>query len=104
MVREVIYKDRDNSIDLQLSSDSGVADFSGVTKVELIDTTGGLTTISSVDNSEYFDITTGDGILKLSLGKVANLVEGKTHKFDVVLYDAANINGVNWGYFKTTVK
>ena len=104
MIREVIYKDRDNSIDLQLSSDSGVADFSGVTKVELVDTFGGLATISSVANSSYFDTTTGDGILKLSLGGVDNLVAGKVHRFDVILYDASNTNGVNWGFFQASVK
>ena len=104
MIKEVIYKGRDNSIDLQLSSDSGVADFSGVTKIELVTPLGDLATISSIDHPEYFDSTSGDGILKLSLGLVDGLVVRKSHQFDIILYDADNVHGVNWGTFQAIVK
>ena len=103
MIREVIYADRDNAIDLQLSSDSGVADFTGVTKVELVDSLGGLGTINSETNSSFFNMTTGNGILKLSLGLVAGLVVGKNHRFSIILYDPDNENGVNWGQFAAVV-
>lgn len=104
MISEVIYKGRDNTIDLQLSSDSGAADFTGVTKIELVDSIGGLAAISSELHPEYFDITTGDGIIKLSLGIVDGLLVGKAHKFSIVLYDSDNENGVNWGEFTVVVK
>ena len=104
MIREVIYKGRDNSIDLQLSSDSGVADFTGVTKIELVSSPGDLATISSTDHPEYFDTTSGDGVLKMFLGQVENLIVGKNHQFDIILYDADNIHGINWGAFQAITK
>jgi len=103
MIREVIYKDRDNAIDLQLSSDSGVADFTGVTKVELVDSLGGLETINSETNSSFFNMTTGNGILKLSLGMMDGLVVGSSCRFSIILYDDDNTHGVNWGKFIAVV-
>lgn len=103
MISEVVYKGRDNTIDLQLSSDSGVADLSGVTKIELVDAFGRTGTISSIEHSEYFDMSEGDGVLKLSLG-MADLAIGKSYNFEIILYDSDNENGVNWGQFMAMVK
>ena len=101
MIKEVIYKNRDNTIDLQLSSDSGVADFSGVTKVELSDESLGI--ISSDTNSSYFDWAAGGGVLKLSLGMMDGLVVGSSCRFSIILYDDDNTHGVNWGKFIAVV-
>jgi len=101
MIKEVIYKNRDNTIDLQLSSDSGVADFSGVTKVELIDESLGI--ISSDTKSSYFDWAAGGGVLKLSLGMMDGLVVGSSCRFSIILYDDDNTHGVNWGKFIAVV-
>lgn len=102
-ISEVIYKGRDNTIDLQLSSDSGIADLSGVTKIELVDSFGRTATISSADHSDWFDTTEGGGILKISLG-MADLSIGKSYTFEIILYDTDNTNGINWGQFMAVVR
>jgi hypothetical protein len=111
MIREVIYKGRDNTIDLQLSSDEGVADLSGVTKVELVDTFGSLGTISSDDFPSAFDWSSGDGVLVLSIADaetitdgVSNMVVNSTHRFNVIVYDSENTNGVDWGFFTAYIR
>jgi len=103
MIREIIYKDRDNKIDLQLSSSSGVADLSGATKIELVSTAGTLGTVSSTDHSTSFDWSGGNGVLVLSLGCLP-VVVGSSYQFDVIVYDDVNENGINWGSFQVWIK
>ena len=104
--REVIYKGRNNTIDLQFVSNSTVADLSLVNKIELIDTAGYFSTINSIVYPTMFDWSDSPnlGIILFSLGQLPNLIAGKYHTFKVYLYDDANTDGVYWGTFQTVVK
>lgn len=102
-IKEVVYKGRDNVIDLQLASDSGVADLSGVTDVELVDPYNSISTISITNNPGCFDLTTGNGIIKLSLGLISSLVSKTSYELQMIVYDANNEHGVNWGSFIISV-
>lgn len=95
MLREIVYLNRDNTIDLQLKNDGNVANLSGTTKMELI--VNG-TTISSVTSPDAFDWSAGNGKLVLALG-AENLSAG-SYIAKLIVYDADNTDGIVWGYLR----
>jgi len=104
MIREKVYDGRDNKIDILLTSDGVAEDLSPITKVELVEAEGEVDTISSADHASWFDWTTGTtGKMVISLG-AAGLTVGSRYIFNLILYDAANTNGINWGRITVDVK
>jgi hypothetical protein len=101
--KEPIYKDRDNTIDRLLKIDDIAADLSGVTKMELIfpDVAD---PVSSADSADVFDWSIGDGKLFLSLGHIGFLTAGQWYSPELIVYDANNPDGVNWGIIRFRVK
>lgn len=78
MSQEIIYKDRNNTIDLQLLTNNIIPNLSVITGISLIDTVGDLGTVSSIEFPEAFDWSEGNGVLKLSLGGVETITVGTT--------------------------
>jgi len=105
MLREVVYKDRDNAIDLLLKADGSAKDISGTTKVWLELNTGSIIK-SEEEAAGTFDWATdgANGKLKLKLGSVTALVAGSTYEVELILFDIGNTNGIDWGKFSIEVE
>lgn len=99
---ESVYKGRDNTNDFILKADGVAVDLSGVTKMDLVFPA---VTISSSNNPGVFDWSDGSGKLILSLGGSlknpvggnADLQTGKRFEPSLIVYDADNLSGINWG-------
>lgn len=104
MLREIVYKARDNTIDLLLKADGSAVDLTPVTKVWL--DLNNDTIIKSEADPDAFDWTTegSSGILKLKLGGLAALTTGQTYEIDLIVFDASNVDGINWGKFSIEVE
>ena len=92
---EYVYKDRDNTNDFILMADGIAVDLAGVTKM-VLDFGSGISVDSSV-TAGVFDWSGGSGGLILTLGEVSALVVGSRYRPELIVYDATNTNGVNWG-------
>jgi len=94
MDREIIYRGRNNSIDLLLKSDGSAHDLSGVTHAEV--TFGSGVTLNSGASPWFFSgvtSTTGQLVLKFgTAGLTAGIYDSK-----VIIYDTSNTSGVMWG-------
>ena len=98
----VVYKGRDNTLALQLSSTD---ELGVVTYPDLADSVTNIDLIlkgvcySSSDYGTAFDFTTeGDlGILILKLGLIPDLQVVKDSAAEIITYDASNAEGVVWG-------
>lgn len=101
MIYETVYKGRDNSNDLVLKADGAVVDLSGVTKMELI--FSGQDPVSSTTSPAVFDWSQGNGKLVLTLGDITFLSVGSEYVPELIVYDASNPDGVNWGKIAFTV-
>lgn len=103
MSTEVVYKDHDNTIDLILKSDGIAQDLSGVTKITA---TFGDTLVSSTDKAA--GLMTWDqagydtGEIRIAIG--GESITAETYNVPIIIYDAANANGVVWGYIVIEVK
>lgn len=101
MAKEIVYKLRDNTNDFRLMADGVAVDLSGVTKMELVFSHA---TINSIDNSEIFDWSRGDGTLILSMGAINSLSPGEKYNPSLIVYDDENEFGINWGRIKIEVR
>ena len=90
-MREIVYIGNNNTIDLQFIADGNVIDGSVITRTVLVI---GSTTVDSSIVSGVFDWTTGNGILKMSLGN-QSLTAGE-YEATFTLYDAGNPSGIRW--------
>jgi len=106
-LQEKIYLDRDNSIKLGLTADGAPVDASTLTRVivKLTDADGTVTTFDSNTDVNAFDYTsetaqvsdTVIGILVIKLQDAAvPPAAANDYTLDLILYDAANVNGVHW--------
>lgn len=96
MSEEIIYIDRDNTIDLILKSDGTAQDLSSVTRIDAII---GSTTISCTTSTAWPIKWSGlgtTGKVQLKLGD-QDVTANTTYTMYLVLYDATNTNGVVWG-------
>jgi len=101
MNREIVWLDRDNTIDLLLKADGSAQDLSGVTHMVVVFSG---TTFTSVGRNNWFDWTTGTtGQLSLSLGGVTSVDPGY-YDMELIVYDASNNDGVNWGTVPVVVR
>jgi hypothetical protein len=99
MLTEVIYLNRDNSIDLVLKNDGEIFDLSSVTKIELLVDD---VTISSADGHIDFSSFASDGRIIISAGDVEGLSAG-TYFADLIVYDADHADGIFWGKVRIVV-
>lgn len=97
---EVMYRDRDNSIDLLLKVNTladpilRVFDMTDVTRMMLQREDG--FTIDSVKSASVFDWLTlaTSGIVSIKLGLV-DLTTGEA-QWRLIVFDSTNVNGINW--------
>lgn len=101
MITEYIYKGNDNTNDFILKADGVAVNLSGVTKM-VLDFSGGIVVDSSVKVG-VFDWSGGSGGLILTLGGITDLVAGSQYHPMLIVYDATNTNGVNWGRITVVV-
>lgn len=96
-----VFKDRDNTDDLEISTSDGLTDFSGVTKAELIDTNGQWS-CSTTEDADFITFTKGQGIVTFKLGASAVPVGDSTAW--LVVYDAVNTAGIVIGPFSVIAR
>ena len=106
-LQEKIYLNRDNAIKLGLTADGAPVDAATLTRV-VVKMTDGNGTVTSYDSSvdvNAFDYTTETaqvsdtvtGILAIKLqDAVTPPAAGTDYTLDLIVYDAANVNGIHW--------
>jgi len=100
MLREIVYLNRDNTIDIILKADGTAADLSSVTKMEII--VDDSTTISSVTSPDAFDWFEGSGKLILALGDEG--IDAGSYDAQLIVYDVDNPDGIMWSYINIVVR
>jgi len=106
-LQEKIYLNRDNAIKLGLTADGAPVSASTLTRVvvKLTDGSGTVTTFDSDVDTSAFDYTsetaqvsdTVVGILVIKLqDALTPPVAGDDYTLDLILYDAANTDGIHW--------
>ena len=106
-LQEKIYLSRDNAIKLGLTADGLPVDAATLTRVlvKLTDGNGTVTSFDSDVDTAAFDFTsetaqvsdTVTGILAIKLqDAVTPPTAGTDYTMDVIVYDAANVNGIHW--------
>ena len=94
--REIIYLNRDNSIDLQVYSDSSAADLASVTEIRLA---LGSVTISSTDSVNglirWNKAGYETGEIRILAGLSTALSTGR-YNAALVVFDAGSTNGIVW--------
>ena len=100
-VKEIVYLDRDNTVDLLLKADGSAQDLSAVTRMVLADV-GGKFTVDSAVSASAFDWDTG------TTGKVIIDIGGEdlpagVYTVRLILIDPTNSNGNVWGDFELTI-
>jgi len=98
-MREIVYLNRDNVIDLQLQADGSAVDLTPVTRMTL--TLDGTTTIDSQTSPGAFDWSGGNGVVVLALG--GESIGPGRYAAELAVYDAVNTQGIVWGGFDLTV-
>ena len=106
-LQEKIYLNRDNAIKLGLTADGLPVSAATLTKViaKLTNEAGTVITFDSTTDVNAFDFTsetaqvsdTVTGILVIKLQNASSPpVAGSGYTLDLILYDAANVNGIHW--------
>jgi hypothetical protein len=98
MIEEIVYSNRDNTIELELSSNGQVIAHNAITRVQL-SINGEL--IDSQDSPSYFDLTNA-GKLILKLGEAA--LSPARYLTTLIVYDNESVNGLVWGRFVLVVE
>ena len=96
MIVETVYNGRDNTIDLLLKDENGIADLSSVTRMDLV--ASGAWTVSNSDPSSFpiqWVGTGQQGKVMLRLGD-ESLPVG-TYTASLVVFDPSNPDGIVWG-------
>ncbi len=98
MITVTVYKNRDNTVDLEMRADGQAQNITGTTRMVL---TIGDTVIDSQLYAGSFDWNTNgaNGQLSLTLGLLANLIKMRaaTYLSSLVFYDATYTSGLRWG-------
>ena len=107
MPREVVYLNRDNTVDLQLRADGTAVAMDGVTKIELV--LDSATIISSATSPGAFNwdnhkTATAAASRKLILDLGDEIISAGLYYAYLVIYDATNIDGVRWDGLVINVK
>jgi len=106
-LQEKVYLDRDNAIKLGLTADGTPVNAATFTKVivKLTSGSGTVTTFDSTVDTNAFNFLTETaqvsdvvtGILSIKLqDAVTPPAAGDDYTMDLIIYDAAHVNGVHW--------
>jgi len=103
MSKKTVYKDRENAFSLQLkkTDENGVltvltsAEMDAITKIEILFKE---TYYSSEDYATSFDWTTykATGVVVFKLGLITTIPAGRDKQSELIIYDAANPEGIIW--------
>ena len=100
MITEILYKSRDNEIDLELRANGIAVDISGTSKVEI--EVGDLV-LNSAKYPASFDWTTNgaSGQLTLDIARLNEIINlrASAYKTKVTIFDATYPNGLVWDHF-----
>ncbi len=96
-VEEIIYTNRDNTIELSLSTNGEAITHTGIIRCQVKVNT---TMLDSNVSPDYFDFSHADRII-LSFGD-AGLAAG-SYTAKLYLFDINSIEGLYWGDFSLTV-
>jgi len=106
-LQEKVYLNRDNAIKLGLTADGAVINANTLTRV-IVKLTNGAGTVLTFDSNtdvNAFDFTTETaqvsdtvaGILVIKLQEASSPpAAADDYTMDLILYDAANVNGIHW--------
>lgn len=97
-LEEIVYRNRDNAIDLRLSSDGVAITHTSITRCQVL---VGTTLIDSQTTPTAFDLTQADRI-SLKLGS-SGLAVGR-YPATLYVFDASHANGLVWGDFTILAK
>ena len=97
VVEEIVYTDRDNTIELSLSTNGVAITHTGITRCQVKVNS---TILDSSVTPDYFDFSQADRII-LRFGD-AGLVAG-TYTAKLYLFDINSIEGLHWGNFRLLV-
>ncbi len=102
-MREIAYKGRDNTIELQLLEDGAAVDLASSVTRMVLKLDGPVSASVDSDNAAgVFDWSAGNGKLTISLGG-QSLTAGE-YSAGLVIYDPSNTNGLVWDVFDLTVE
>ena len=100
-VKEIVYLNRDNTVDLLLKANGVAQDLTASTRMILKDI-GGKFTIDSQISAGAFNWNPGiTGKLILDLG--GETLPAGMHDVRLIVYDPSNTDGIVWGDFKLAV-
>ncbi|MCP3680268.1 MAG: hypothetical protein GY782_08485 [Gammaproteobacteria bacterium] len=98
MDREIVYLNKDNSIDVILKENSTAISTTAITQMKL---TVGAIVVESTNNSTHailWDKTTyATGEVHLILGTTLSTAELGNYDAPLTVYDSAHTNGLVWG-------
>ncbi len=92
-LRETVYLDHDNAIDLTLKADGVAVDLSSVTRMILRDS-GCVWDVDSTTSPTAFDWSAGDGKISMSLGDEP--IPAGAYSCRLIVFDPTNTDGVVW--------
>lgn len=108
MAVEYLYLNRDNTIDRTLRADSTALSAVQMAAITRVTITFGDTTIDSdtagFGSGQPFDCDTrgSEGVLVMELG--AQDIDAGQYLAELVVYDTANTNGIQWGTIPIVVE
>ena len=103
-MREIVYLNRDNTIDRQLLADGSVLTALQMQAINRIDLIYNGQTFSSDDHPSVFDWTSraAEGAVVISAGALPIQI-GTDLNADLIIYDPSNPNGIRWCSFSLKV-
>lgn len=101
MITEFVYRQRDNTIDLQLLAAGKVMSLADVTRMDVV-AADGEWSVSSETAPDAFDWSAGNGMVTIALGLQA--IPAGRHTARLVVFDPSTRNGIVWGEIKLNVK
>lgn len=100
MATEILYLERDNTIDLILKADGVAQDLSGITSIKAVIGTVTITSTDKATGEIKWDQPGYDtGEIRLDCGANSGLITQGAGVWDVpiIVFDAGNPNGISWG-------
>lgn len=104
LIEETVYRGRDNPIALILKNNDANLSTTEMSAITRMDIRYNGTYYSSASSPTLFDWTTfnEDAKVIIKLG-MCGLTTGSDANTELIVYDAANTNGLMWDVFKLTV-
>ena len=104
MDTEILYLGRDNTIDLLLKADGTAQSLASVTKITATFGSKLLTSTSAASGViQWSGSSFATGEIRIAAG-AESIESDRTYDVPIVVYDAANTNGIDWGVVPVEVK